>query len=70
MPEDRERVAIGRVAGGQDLDSLALPKRKPEVLDAPVRAHEHGLLGEARADRGGGVQAGRTLGEFEFRVVG
>ncbi len=57
-----ERVGIRRVAGGQELDPLAVGERQPQVLHRAVRAHEHGLLGELRADRARGVEPRRAVG--------
>lgn len=70
MPEDREGVGIVGIPSRQDLDPLALPKREAKVLDAAVRAHENGLLREARPERRRSVEPGRALFEFEFRAVG
>ena len=70
MAEDVQRVRVVRVARGQDLDRLAVLERQPEILDAPVRAHEHGLLGQLGADRGGRVEARRAVRKFQFRRVG
>ena len=70
VTEHVERVRVGRVARGQDLDLLPLLERRTQVLDVAVRAHEHGLLGQLRADRGSGVEPGRAVRKFEFRGVG
>ena len=45
-------------------------EREPQVLGLPVRAHEDGLLGQLRADRGSRVEPRRAVGKFEFRRVG
>ena len=70
MAEDVERVGVARVARRQDLDRLAVLERQAQVLDAPVGAHEHGLLGELGPDRPRGVEAGGAVGKLELRVVG
>ena len=49
---------------------LAVREGRAEVLHAPVRAHEHGLLGELRADGARGVEAGGAVGKFELGAVG
>ena len=41
-----------------------------QVLRRAVGADEDGLLGELRADRARGVEAGRAGGKFELGVVG
>ena len=51
VAEDVERVRIVLVAGRQDLDLLAVGERQAQVADVAVRADEHRLLGELRADR-------------------
>jgi hypothetical protein len=61
MAEDVERVGIFRVARRQDLDRLTVLERQPQILDAAVRAHEHGLLGQLGADRGSSVEACRAF---------
>ena len=61
-----ERVGVARVAGGQEVDLLAVRERQAQVLHRAVRAHEHGLLGELRADRARGVEPRRTVGKFEL----
>ena len=70
MPQHRERIRIGRVARRQDLDRLAVRERQAQVLDAPVLADQHRLLGQLGADRACGVEAGRAVRKFEFRRVG
>ena len=70
MAEDVQRVRIGRVARGQDLDRLAVLERQPEILHAPVRAHENGFLGQFGADRGSRIEARRAIWKFQFRRVG
>ena len=70
VAQDVQRVRVVRVARRQDLDRLPVLERQPEILDAPVRAHEHGLLGQLRADRGSRVEAGRAVWKFQFRRVG
>ena len=65
-----ERVRVVGVARGQELDRLAVLRAAAAVLDAAVRAHEHGLLGELRADRARGVEAGRAVRELELLAVG
>ena len=70
MAQHVERVRIGAVARRQELDRLAVRERKADVLDGPVRAHEHGLLGELRPDRARGVEAGRAVRELELLAVG
>ena len=70
MAEDGERVRVGRIPRGQDLERLAVLERQAEILDAAVRANEHRLLGEAGADLAGRVEPRRSLGKFKFRFVG
>ena len=70
MAQDVEGVGILPVARRQDLDLLAVGERQPEVPDAPVRAHEHRLLGELGPDRARSVEPARPVGKLELRVVG
>ena len=70
MPEDGERVGIVLVARRQDLDRLPVGERRAQVLDGPVHADEHGLLGELRPDRARGVEAGRAVRKFELAGIG
>ena len=70
VAEDVERVGVGLVARGQDLDRLAVGERRAQVAHAPVRADEHRLLGELRPDRARGVEPGRAVGKFKLRAVG
>ena len=70
VAQDVERVGVVAVARGQELHRLAVGKRRPQVLDRAVRAHEHGLLGELRPDRPRGVEARRAVGELELGPVG
>ena len=70
VAEDGERVGILRVARRQDLERRAVGERQPQVLRHPVRLHEHGLLGELRADRARGVEAGGAVGQLELGRVG
>ena len=70
VAQHRQRVRIARVARGQDLDLLPVVERKAEVADVAVRAHEDGLLGQFRPDRGGRVEAGRAVRKFQFRAIG
>ena len=65
-----EGIGVVDVARGQELDRLPVVKRRPHVLRRAVRAHEHGLLGELRADRARGVEAGRAVRELELLAVG
>src|SRR5678815_5603679 len=65
-----ERVRVVRIPRGQDLNLLALLERRPQVLDAPVRAHQDGLLSELRPDCARGVEARRAVRKFKFGVVG
>ena len=70
MAQHGEGVRIVLVTDGQDLDRLAVLQRQAQVLRASVRTYEDGLLGELRADRARGVEAGRAGWKFELRVVG
>jgi hypothetical protein len=70
VPQHGERVRIVLVACGQDLDLLAVLERQAHVLHPPVHAHEHGVLGQLRADGGGRVEPARALRKFQFRRVG
>ncbi len=70
VPQDGERVGVARVARRQDLDALAVRERRAQVAHGPVRADEHGLLGEPRADRARGVEPGRAVRELEPRGIG
>ena len=65
-----ERVRVLTVARGQDLDRLAVLERRRTSCTRPFDAHEHRLLGELRADRARGVEAGRAVRKFQFRGVG
>ena len=67
MAEHGERVGVVGVARRQDLDGGAVVERRAEILRLPVDPHEHRLLGELRADRARGVEAGRAVGQFELR---
>ncbi len=70
MAQNRERVRVLAVARRQELDPRTLGERQAQVLDAPVGADEHGLLGELRPDRAGSVEPGRAGGKLELGVVG
>ena len=70
VAQDVERVRVVRVARRQDLDRLPVLERQAQVLDLSVRAHEDGLLGQLRPDRGSRVEPRRAVGKFEFRRVG
>ena len=70
VAQDEERVRVGRVARGQDLDRLAVGERQAHVLDVAVLADQHRLLGQLGADRARGVEAGGAVRKFEFRGVG
>ena len=66
VPQHVERVRIARVAGGEQLDPLAVAKRQPQVLHGTVGANEHRLLGELRPDRARSVEPRRAVGQFEL----
>ena len=51
-------------------DGATVLQGKPEILDAPVLADQHRLLGQLRADRPRGVEAGGAVRKFEFCRVG
>ncbi len=70
VAEHRERVRILGVARRQDLDALAVGQRQPQVANGSVRAHQHGLLGQLRPDRTGGIEAGCSVSELELGGVG
>src|SRR5918994_313133 len=70
VAQHEERIRIVRVAGRQDLDRLAVLERQPQVLGGAVLADQHRLLGQLRADRPRGVEAGGAVRKFEFRRVG
>ena len=70
VTEHGERVGILRVARRQDLELRAVGERQPQVLRHAVGLHEHGLLGELRADRARGVEAGGAVGELELGRIG
>ena len=71
VAEDVERVRVVLVARREDLDLLAvLERQRAGPCTLPVRADEHGLLGEPRPDRARGVEAGRAVGQLELRPVG
>ena len=70
VAEHGERVGILRVARRQDLEAGAVRERQPQVLRHPVRLDEHGLLGELRPDRAGGVEPARAVGQLELGGVG
>ena len=65
-----ERVRVLRVARREELDPLAVGERQPQVARRTVDAREHGLLGELRPDRAGGVETGRAVGQLELGGVG
>jgi len=69
VAEDPERVVVSAVAGRQDLDALAVGKRKTEILNAAVEPDEHGIARELRPDRACGVEPGRPVGKFELGGV-
>src|SRR5215211_599495 len=60
VTEHVEGVGIVPVARRQDLDLLPLRQRQAQVLDPPVRAHQHGFLSQLRADRGSGIKSRST----------
>ncbi len=70
MAQHVEGIRIVRVPRRQDLDRLPVGERQAQVLDVAVLADQHGLLGQLRPDRAGGVQAGGAVRKFEFRGVG
>ena len=70
MAEDGEGVRVVLVADGQELDRRPVGERQPQVLDVPVRADEHRLLGQLRADRARGIEAGGAVLELELLAVG
>ena len=70
VAENGERVGILRVARRQDLEPGAVRERQPQVLRHPVGLDEHGLLGELRPDRAGGVEPARAVGKLELGGVG
>ena len=70
VAQHRERVRVVGVPRRQDLDRLPVRERQAEVLDRPVLADQHRLLGELRADCARGVEPGRTVGKFQFARIG
>ena len=70
VAQDVERVRVGGVAHGEDLDVRALDQRRAQVLHLAVGPDQDGLLGELRADRARGVEPGRAVGKFELGIVG
>jgi hypothetical protein len=70
VPEHEERVLVAGVARGEDLDALAVRKRKPEVARRAVDPYEDGLLRQLRADGTRGVETRGALGQLELRRVG
>ena len=70
VPEHRERILVLRVARRQDLDPLAVLEREAQIAYRAVRADEHGLLRELRADRARRVEARGTVGQLELGRVG
>src|SRR6266550_2680090 len=70
MPKDIERVRVVLVPRRQDLDLLAVPEGLAQVLNLAVPANQNRLLGELWPDRGSGLEAGRAVRKFKFRVVG
>ena len=70
VPEDVERVRIGRVARREELDVLAVRQRQPKIPRRPVHPGEDGLLGELRSDRARGVEAAGAVGKLELGRVG
>ena len=70
VAEHRERVGVVAVARREDLERRAVGERKPEVARLAVPPGEHRLLGELRADRAGGVERARPVGELERGAVG
>ena len=70
VAEDGERVGIVVVARRQDLERRPVAQRQPEVPGLAVDAREHGLLGELRPDRAGGIERARPVGKLERAPVG
>ena len=66
MTKDVQRVRVVAVARREDLDLAAVRQRQPQVLDMAVRANEHRLLGELRADRLRGVETRRPVRQLEL----
>ena len=67
VAEDGERVGVVVVARRQDLERRAVGQRQPEVARLAVDAREHGLLGELRPDRAGGIERARARREARAR---
>ena len=66
MAQHVERIGVAGVAGGEEVDLLAVGERQAQILHRAVRAHEHRLLGELRADRARGVEPRGAVGKFEL----
>src|SRR5205085_12568620 len=56
--------------GGQDAHHRAGARRQSQVAHRAVDLHGHRSLGQARADRGGRIQAGGAVREIERTAVG
>ena len=70
VADEPERVGVA-VAGGDDLQLVALVQRHREVVQAVAdHAHAERGLGQAGTDRGSGVGPGRAVGEVEGGAVG
>ena len=70
VAKHRERVRILGVAGGQDLQPLAVGERQTQVARLAVGSHEHRLLGQLRPDRARSVEPGRAVGQLELESSG
>ena len=70
VTQDVERVRVVVVPRREELQGGAVGQRQAQVARLAVDPREDGLLGELRADRAGGVERARSLGELERGAVG
>ncbi len=67
VAQDGQRLGV---AVGEDPDALAVAQRQAQIAHLAVDLHRDGRLGQARADRRGGVEAARAVGQIQAVAVG
>ena len=70
VAQDREGIRIVLVTRREDLDRLAVFEGQPQILHAPIRTDEDGLVRELRPDRTRSVESSGAGRKFEFGAVG